>query len=202
MNTDLAKIEKNLHRRWQGMVERCTNPNYIGYKNYGGRGIMVCDRWRKFSAFYEDVFDSFVAHMEANGFRGTQMDRIDNEKGYTASNVRWVTPRQNQNNRRNNVLIHAFGKSQTSTQWAEELGMRRDTIEWRIKKTGMKPEDALVNRTVKRRLRDSDAISIRKEYAGGATQKRLGEKYGLSTTAIANIVNERTYITRLNSLTK
>lgn len=66
---------------WMGMKARCGNPKATDYHLYGGRGIKVCQRWLKFPGFLEDM-----------GVRpeGTQLDRIDNDKGYSQDNCRWV----------------------------------------------------------------------------------------------------------------
>jgi hypothetical protein len=83
-----------IYRVWQGMNQRCHNENAANYGRYGGRGITVCDEWRKsFEAFLADVGEPQTADL--------QLDRIDNNRGYCKSNCRWVTPRQNMMNRRN-----------------------------------------------------------------------------------------------------
>lgn len=77
---------------WQGMRQRCQNPNYHGYKNYGGRGIKVCDRWQSFKNFFEDM-----------GYRPSKLysiDRINNDGNYELSNCRWATKKQQSTNRR------------------------------------------------------------------------------------------------------
>lgn len=79
---------------WCDMKSRCFNDKNIAYKNYGGRGITVCDRWKKsFNNFYEDMGDRPT--------NKHQLDRKDNDGNYSPSNCRWVTPSENSVNRRN-----------------------------------------------------------------------------------------------------
>jgi len=80
---------------WRGILKRCKLPSHPSYRWYGGRGISVCDRWLKFENFLEDM-----------GMRppGLQIDRKDLNGNYEKSNCRWVTPKENQNNRRNNII--------------------------------------------------------------------------------------------------
>lgn len=83
-----------LYETWHGMVDRCTNPNSESWPSYGGRGITVCKRWCDLRLFVEDI----ERELEPRPV-GWSLDRIDNEKGYFASNVRWAdkkTQRQNQ----------------------------------------------------------------------------------------------------------
>ena len=83
-----------LYARYNNMISRCTNPNKTRYKDYGGRGIKVCDEW-------VDSYSAYEAYMMAlPGFDlELQIDRIDNDGNYEPGNVRWVTRKVNMNNR-------------------------------------------------------------------------------------------------------
>ena len=84
--------------RREGIIDRCNNPNNGGYKHYGGRGINMCQEWI-------DSPQAFVDWALANGFSPElQLDRIDNDKGYSPDNCRWVTARENIRNRSNSVI--------------------------------------------------------------------------------------------------
>lgn len=81
-----------LYTTWQSMIDRCHNTRSKQYKDYGGRGIFVCDEWRNsFKSFYDD--------MGNKPFKGAQIDRINNDDGYYKENCRWVTKHQNLWNR-------------------------------------------------------------------------------------------------------
>lgn len=83
-----------LYRIWCGMRQRCYDQNSPNYKNYGGRGITVCDEWQE--------FEPFAAWALMHGYSiDLQIDRIDNDKGYSPENCRFVTPLENNHNRRN-----------------------------------------------------------------------------------------------------
>lgn len=84
------------YNTWKCMVARCTNPKQTNYKDYGGRGIKICAAWRKFENFFSDM-----------GIRpdGTQIDRKNNNGNYEPSNCRWVTPKENSNNRRKRSIL-------------------------------------------------------------------------------------------------
>lgn len=100
---------------WIQMRRRCRER-----KGYVDRGITVCDRW-------EESFENFLADMGAKP-DDHQIDRIDNDRGYEPSNCRWATPKENSNNRRNTWRIEFDGRTQTAAQWADELGVNRQTI--------------------------------------------------------------------------
>lgn len=85
-----------LHNRYISMTQRCFDKNAASYKNYGGRGITVCDSWRN--------FDNFAKWALSNGFDSNkQIDRIDSDKSYSPENCRFITQAENNRNKRSNI---------------------------------------------------------------------------------------------------
>lgn len=110
------------------MIARCHNPNHASYFNYGARGITVCDEWR-----YDR--SKFVDWANENGYRkGLSIDRINNDKGYSPDNCRWVDRTVQQNNTRRNHWITANGETHTISQWARIKGVNRGVIFRRLKR--------------------------------------------------------------------
>lgn len=107
----------NLAWKFASMKRRCYNKNSPDYKNYGGRGIKICDEW------LEDPL-KFEAWAIETGFKpGLEIDRIDNDKGYGPDNCRWVTKSFNVTHRRVNILYTVRGKSLLPWQWNRELDL-------------------------------------------------------------------------------
>ena len=110
-----------LHGVWNGMKQRCVNPKHNAYKNYGGRGITVCEEWQEFLPFYKWCMD--------NGYKeGLTLDRVDNSKGYMPSNCRFVDRYIQANNNRRNILITANGETKTLPEWSRQLGFKQGTL--------------------------------------------------------------------------
>ena len=111
---------------WVKMWARCRGTNdkrYEKRKNYDLRGIRVCKRWLRFENFLADMGERPT---------GLTLDRKDNNKGYSPSNCRWATMKQQIRNRRNRRTLKAFGQEVTIAEWAEISGLGWNTIKRRI----------------------------------------------------------------------
>lgn len=111
---------------WNGMVNRCHSQESRAYKWYGARGIEVCDEWRN------DVW-AFYNWAHSAGYQDDlTIDRIDVNGPYSPENCRWVTMRTQANNTRSNKSATYKGKTQTISQWANEIGINESTLRWRL----------------------------------------------------------------------
>ena len=112
---------------YRAMVERCTKPQNKSFKNYGGRGIAVCDEWLKDR-------ERFFNWAMANGYKeGLQIDRIDVNGNYCPENCRFATNKVNANNLRKNIKLEFGGETHTLSEWAEITGISYITIYQRFK---------------------------------------------------------------------
>lgn len=114
-------------RTWEGMIKRCYKKNNTAYSHYGGRGIVVCDEWK-------NSFEQFYADMKNKPFPKAHIDRIDNNREYSKENCRWVTCKENERNRRDNVFLTHMGMTKCLSEWAEYLGINRLTLVGRNRK--------------------------------------------------------------------
>lgn len=115
------------YRTWINMKSRCYTPTSTGYKDYGGRGIKVCERWlHSFGAFLED--------MGPRPSPEHSIDRIDCDGDYEPSNCRWATRTEQARNFRANRIVEAFGRSMTLAEAAEQSGLPYNTVLYRLKR--------------------------------------------------------------------
>lgn len=150
-----------LYRLWVGMKTRCCNPNDKKYKNYGGRGIVMCDEWK-------DDFPAFAYWAIGNGYEEhLTIDRINVNEGYSPSNCRWSTWETQQNNRTNNHLLEYNGEIHTLAEWAKITGIRRHTIDQRIR-YGWSTEKILTTPTMTNK--EAGAIGCRNRWNLNSTK--------------------------------
>lgn len=115
-----------LYHVWQSMRARCNNHKHRAYSNYGGRGISVCAEWN-------DSYLTFKEWAIKSGYtRGKQLDRIDNNWDYCPQNCRWVSAKENSNNKRTNRHIYFGGRTMTISEWATEKGLAYNTLYSRL----------------------------------------------------------------------
>lgn len=115
----------SLYRRWIDIKIRCTDPNSQKYKYYGAKGIECCAEWEQFLPFYEWAM--------ANGYeQELQIDRINNNGNYSPDNCRFVTSKENINNRGCTVYCEINGIKKPINYWAEKIGISRNTLLHRI----------------------------------------------------------------------
>jgi hypothetical protein len=109
------------------MTTRCTFKGHRSYKDYGGRGITVCDRW-----LGDHGFENFLADMGPNPGPGHSLERKDNSKGYSQDNCVWATKAEQDRNKRNNVWLSYNGETLIMSDWAKRLGMSPQRLRSRL----------------------------------------------------------------------
>lgn len=117
-----------LHNIWGCMVQRCYNNKTPCYNLYGGRGITICDEWR-------NEFKSFYDWSISNGYADNlTIDRIDVNGNYSPDNCRWVTMKEQSNNRSTNRFLEYNGERHTISEWGELLGIDSETLSSRLRR--------------------------------------------------------------------
>ena len=131
--TEHGMTSTRFYSIWQNMKSRCMIPSNTCYDIYGGRGIKVCDRWLDFENFKEDMYDSYLDHVEKFGEKDTSIDRIDVNGDYEPSNCRWATiSEQAYNKRITRYLTDKNGTTHTLKEWATILNIKYDTLKARL----------------------------------------------------------------------
>jgi len=124
-----------LYRIWTGIKTRCFNPNDHAYKNYGGRGITICDEWLNYTNFYNWAM--------SNGYReNLTIERIDNDGNYEPSNCTWITRGEQAYNRKTSFRVTYKDETKTLSEWASVLGLSYPMLFCRLKYRGWSVEKA------------------------------------------------------------
>lgn len=176
---------------WISMRDRCCNCKDEHFPDYGGRGIRVCERWRKFENFYAD--------MGPRPSTGHSIERKDNDGNYEPSNCVWATKKEQARNKRTTVRITFDGQTRPLAEWAEFLGLNYDLLRQRIYRDKLPPElafrpEKLNNeivygeRTGSHKLTLSQVIELKRRRRAGERAKDLSAEFGVSTAQIYNIM--------------
>lgn len=121
-----SNSRKNLVKTFSHMQSRCYNTNDKRYKDWGGRGIKICNEWMN------DI-EKFIQWAVSNGYqKGLSIDRIDNDGDYCPQNCRWVTLAENNQNRRSSKYYTYNGKTQNLQQWCNEYSVPRSMVNKRL----------------------------------------------------------------------
>lgn len=120
-NTTHGKTNFSEYRTWRKMKSRCYNPNDPKYPNYGGRGIILCERWAK-------SFENFIYDMGRKPSKAHSIDRIDNDGIYESKNCRWATIRVQNRNKRNNRWLEYKGKKMVLQDWATFFKINQSSL--------------------------------------------------------------------------
>lgn len=136
------------YKSWKAMKSRCYNINVKNYKDYGGRGITICDEWK-------NDFTAFIKDMGRKPSENYSIDRIDNNGNYCKGNCRWATDKEQANNKSINHYLEYDNQKLTMSQWAEKLNIsiyvirrRINSLNWSIEKTLTTPVRNLVKNTI------------------------------------------------------
>lgn len=111
---------------WAQIRQRCSNPNHPNFKRYGGRGIVVCERWS-----CEAGYQNFASDMGRKPSRYHSIERIDNDGSYSPANCIWATRRTQANNRRSSTRLTHRGETRTLAEWSRLTGTAVATLSLR-----------------------------------------------------------------------
>lgn len=171
---------EKLYGTWKQMRQRCSCPYNAHYKDYGGRGIRVCEQWDK-------SYRAFREWAHKNGYdTGLTIERINNNKGYSPDNCKWVTIQEQQFNKRDNRLITINGVTKTLTEWARDCGVNRKTIDKRLR-IGWEGE-SLISPPDQRKRKDNIFVIINGEKL---TLPEVSDRYSIKISLLHNRIRRR-----------
>lgn len=136
---DKGFSKTRLYKIYYQILSRCYKPYNINYKRYGAKGIKMCKEWK-------NSYANFYNWAIKNGYsESLTIDRIDGNLGYSPENCRWVTYKEQNNNRCSNVYFVYQGKRKTMMEWSEQLGISYTTLQKRYARFGNNPEKIFSN---------------------------------------------------------
>lgn len=183
-----GKRKHPLYIVWCRLKDRCSNPNAHSYKDYGGRGISVCEEWKiSFQSFYDWAIQNCWE-------KGLEINRINNDGNYQPSNCNFVSPKENCRNRRNNVFVEYKGESKVLAEWADIYQIELRTLwarifkyEWDLERAFNTPINESGNRS---NLTKEQVVEI---YLSRDSVKELSWKYNVTQSTISAIKTGRNW---------
>jgi hypothetical protein len=180
--TDLSDF-KSIHK---GIISRCYDPNNHIFHRYGGRGIKIYDAWRNYKQFQKEILN-FI------GLRTSpkhQLDRINNDGNYEPNNIRWSTPKENCNNKSNNLLITIGEETKTCTLWAQEYNLSTNIILNRYYVLNWVGKDLLLP-IITSKFNSEEVNYIRQLSAQGLSNYKISERMKCGRKTIIDIIRCR-----------
>lgn len=174
-------VRSKLYNKWHSMKNRCNNIKSKDYKNYGGRGIRVCEEWLNYSKFREwSLSEGYI--------EGLTIERINNDKDYEPNNCKWITMKEQQRNKRNNRLITHNNKTLTMVEWGEIYNIHPDRIGSRLK-SGWSIEKALTEKVktpmTKNKIHDLGNMIREYRISNNMTQIELSKKLNVNNALLS-----------------
>lgn len=196
----LRQEHKNIYWAWKAMKQRTQNPRCKAYKNYGARGITVCNDWQQ--------FEPFCFWALANGYaNGLDLDRIDNNGGYSPSNCRWVSRVTNVNNRRVTIFLTVDGTTRCCHEWELICGIPRGTLKSWFEKKGREYAETRIKDALRNGYVEKDYGNQRKavlHIESGTVFNSVREAanhFGVSRGSLSHSINHRGGKTRKGRFT-
>ncbi len=169
------------------MLQRCLNPRSKAYSRYGGRGITVCDRWRK------GGFRVFIADMGPRPSLRYSIDRVNNDGNYEPGNCRWATKKEQNRNRRDNRVIEFRGQRRSVAEWGEVTGLGESCVRlrlnrgWSVERSLTAPAD---NGLHHRKYSPDTEAALRARVAAGESIRSAARALGISNAAYRIIARQ------------
>ena len=135
--SDSSRRNMSMYKRWVSVIQRCENPNNPFFKNYGARGIRMCEQWRS-------DFDLFLADMGDPPTQKHTIERIDNNGPYSPQNCKWALRSTQLRNRRNNITICIGGEKRIAKDWAAMLGVPYQRLTYAYRTKGICAAEAII----------------------------------------------------------
>lgn len=138
------------YKVWSGIKKRCFNKKDKSYKNYGGRGISVCERWLN----KENGFINFYEDMGNIPIKNYSIERRNNNEGYSPENCYWASKKEQANNNRKNIKIEFNGEIKTISEWADFYNIKYSTLQHRVTIEKLSLEEA-ISKPIKKIIKDN-----------------------------------------------